>query len=234
MVDTGVNFDRVWNGISAGIWATERSSLERLASRLLRSPALARALVATPSLFVAWLLASVVIFVVGGIMTQAVNQPIVPLLAPAVAGIGVAFAYGSAADPAWEISRSLAVPERLLLLLRVVVVFVTNSVIGLIATLLTDRTTDLTFFWLLPMTTVALVGLAVAIVANSPTMGSIAALGVWLAFLASTRLDSRPVADVVASSRIESAAPLYVVMASASAIAIWMATTEIWKKGISR
>lgn len=231
VVDLGVNFDRVWNGIASGMWATEPGPLERLASRLLRSPALARALVATPSLFVAWLLASIVIFAIGAYMTQSTNQPIVPLLAPAIAGIGVAFAYGTAADPAWELTRSMAVPERLLLLIRVVAVFVTNSVIGLVATLLTDRTADVTFLWLLPMTTVALVGLAVAIVSNSPTIGSIAALGVWFAFLSRTFVETRALAEAITADRIAAATPVYTFLAAASVIAIWISLTDNWKAG---
>ena len=231
VVDLGVNFDRVWNGIASGLWATEPGPLERGASRLLRSPALARALVATPSLFLAWLLASVVIFAIGAYMTESTNQPVVPLLAPAIAGIGVAFAYGTAADPAWELTRSMAVPERLLLLIRVVAVFATNLLIGLVATLLTDRTADLTFLWLLPMTTVALVGLAVAIIANSPTVGSITALAVWFAFLSRTWVETRALAEAISADRIAAATPVYAFLAAASVVAIWISLTDNWKAG---
>ncbi|MEJ7839693.1 MAG: hypothetical protein WKF81_12825, partial [Thermomicrobiales bacterium] len=124
MVATGVNFDRVWFSISAELWASEPRAIERLATRLLRSHALAKVLVATPSLFMAWLLASGVIFLIGAVMTRSTGQPLIPVLAPAVAGIGVSLAYGSAADPAWDITRTVAVPSRLMLFLRVVVVFI--------------------------------------------------------------------------------------------------------------
>lgn len=229
-----IDFDRVWRGISARIWATEPGGFERLVARVLRSPALARALVATPSLFVAWLLASAIIFVIGAFMTRAMDQPIVPLLAPAVAGIGVSFAYGSAADPAWEITRSTAMPERLLLLVRVVAVFTTNSLIGLIATLLTDQTADLTFLWLLPMAAVALVGLAVAILTDSPTIGSVSALAIWVGVVAATYIDTERAADVISAPRIEESMPVYLILIFASAAIVWLSSSDTWKKGAIR
>jgi hypothetical protein len=159
-------------------------------------------------------------------MTQSVNQPIVPLLAPAIAGMGVALAYGSAADPAWEITRSSAIPERLLLLLRVVAVFATNTVIGLATTMVTDRTTDVTFSWLLPMTSIALVGLAVAVVSDSATFGGISALLVWSGFTMSAFIDTRRMSDVISSDRIGDASPIYVLLMVASAAVVWFSTTE--------
>jgi hypothetical protein len=230
---SGVRFDRVWNGVAAGLWSTEANGLERTASRLLRSPALARALIATPSLFVAWLLASIVIFTVGAFMTVSVDQPIVPLLAPAIAGVGVSLAYGPAADPAWDITRTMAVPERMLLL-RVVAVFITNTMIGFAATVVTDRTADVTFSWLLPMTSIALVGLAVAVASNSGTIGGVSALVVWFGFTMATFVDTRHMSDVISSDRIAASSPIYLVLMLASVGVVWISTTDSWKRGFLR
>jgi hypothetical protein len=190
--------------------------------------------VKTPSLFVAWLLASAIIFIVGAVMTSTTDQPLIPLLAPAVAGIGVAFAYGAGADPAWEISRGTAIPQRMLLLIRVVTVFATSTLIGLISTLVTERTADLTFLWLLPMATVALLGLAVAIVTDSPTIGGCSALAIWVSVISATFIDTRQAADAISSSRIEETAPVYLTLLVASVAVVWFSSTDLWKKGFGR
>ena len=96
-----VDLDRVWTGVAAEAWATPISPLERTATRLLSSPGLARALVNTPSLFLSWILASVAVLAAGVVATFAVDDPIFALVAPALAGAGVAFAYGPGVDPAW-------------------------------------------------------------------------------------------------------------------------------------
>jgi hypothetical protein len=233
MMPLDVDFNRIWHGISGRMWETHPGGVERLATRLLRSPALGRALVKTPSLFVAWLMASVFIFAIGAVLTNASNQPLVPLLAPAVAGIGVAFAYGAGADPAWEISRSTAMPQRLLLLLRVVVVFATNTLIGMIATLLTGRVSELTVLWLLPMAAVALLGLAVAVTTDSPTVGSAAALVVWCGAMAMTWIDTRQAVDAISASRIQEGAPLWCGLLAMSAVTIWFAESDRFGRGES-
>jgi hypothetical protein len=223
--DSGVDLDRVWNGVTGRIWASEPGAIERGFARLLRSPALARALVATPSLYIAWTIASAIVFVLAAVMSRSADQPLVPLLAPAIAGIGVSFAYGSAADPAYEITRTMAMPERLLLLVRVVAVFGTNTLIGLIATIVTGRTGEMTILWLLPMTTVALVGLALAIVTQSATVGSCSALAIWCGFVGATFIDTRQAAAAISPDRIVSTLPVYAVLALLSAVVISMSTS---------
>src|SRR5260370_31232846 len=64
--------------------------VERVAGRLLRSPGLARALVTTPSLLLPWLIARVVGLAPGAAATLGTGKPLVALLAPAVAGAGIA------------------------------------------------------------------------------------------------------------------------------------------------
>ena len=107
--------------------------VERVAGRLLRSPGLARALVTTPSLLLPWLIASAVILAAGAAVTLGTGRPMVALLAPAVAAAGIAYAYGPGIDPAWELSHSMAVSDRLVLLVRALGVFAVDAGLGLAA-----------------------------------------------------------------------------------------------------
>ena len=77
---------------------------------MLRSPGLARALVTTPSLVLSWILASVVVLAAGVIATASTDTPWVALLAPALAGIGIAYAYGPGIDPAFELGERCRSP----------------------------------------------------------------------------------------------------------------------------
>jgi hypothetical protein len=115
------------------VWRREPSRLERLAGRLLRSPGLARALVSTPSLLLPWVIASVVVLGLGALTTLGTGEPLVALLAPAVAGAGIAYAYGPGIDPAWELSLSMAVSDRMVLLARALGVFAVYALLGLAA-----------------------------------------------------------------------------------------------------
>src|SRR5690606_40597638 len=60
----------------------------------------------------AWIIASAVIFALGVVVTQATEQPLIPLLAPALAAVGVAYAYGAGADVAFERSEERRVGTR--------------------------------------------------------------------------------------------------------------------------
>src|SRR5262245_7293360 len=125
--------ESVWIGVAARVWRRETGPVERLLARLLRSPGLARALLATPSLLVPWLIASAAVFAAGAAATVSTGTSWVALLAPAIAGAGVAYAYGPGVDPAYELSMSMAVSDRMVLLARVVAIFVIDSALGLAA-----------------------------------------------------------------------------------------------------
>jgi len=176
----GVDLGRVWTGVAAEVWRRHPKWTERTAARLLRSPGLARALVTTPSLLLPWLISTVVVFGLGALVSLGPGQPVVWLVAPAVAAVGVAFAYGPGLDPAWELSLSCAVPERMVLLTRVVAVFGLNAVLGLLASVASGAVAALTFGWLLPMTAVSALALAAAVVARSATVGAGAGVAAWV------------------------------------------------------
>jgi hypothetical protein len=176
----GVDLGRVWTGVAAEVWRRHPGRIERAAARLLRSPGLARALVTTPSLLLPWLISTVVVFGVGALVNHGPGQSLVWLVAPAVAAVGIAFAYGPGIDPAWELSSSCAVPDRMVLLTRAVAVFALNAVLGLLASVASGAAAALTFGWLIPMTTVCALALAVAVATRSATVGAGAGVAAWV------------------------------------------------------
>jgi hypothetical protein len=175
-----VDLDRVWTGVAAQVWRREPPRLERVAARLLRSPGLARALLTTPSLLVPWLIASVVVLGAGTIATAGTGEPLVWLIAPALAGVAIAYAYGPGIDPAWELLCSMAVSDRMVLLVRALAVFALNSVLGLAASAASGTAAAVTFGWLIPMTAVCALALAVATVTRSANTGAAAASAAWI------------------------------------------------------
>lgn len=224
-----VDLDRVWIGVAAEVWARPVGSVERTAARLLRSPALARALVTTPSLVLGWILATLAVLTVGVLLTAGSGEPWFALLAPALAGTGVAYAYGPGIDPAYELSKTMALPDRLVLLVRVLAVFGVNAVFGLVASMVSAAAVGLTLGWLLPMTAVSALGLAVATLARSANAGVAAAIGGWaLVVLAGVAgMD-----DVTAAVTAEVLMPLYAAMAlMCSWVALYATSEGRWDRG---
>jgi hypothetical protein len=180
-----VDLGRVWIGVAAEVWRRRRGPLERAAGRLLRSPGLARALVTTPSLLLGWIIATVVVLFAGAAATLGTGTPYVALLAPAVAAAGIAYAYGPGIDPAWELSCSMAVSNRMVLLVRALAVFGLNAALGLAASAASVSAVSVaaaavTFGWLVPMTAVCALALAAATVARSANVGVAVGLAGWL------------------------------------------------------
>jgi hypothetical protein len=179
-----VDLDRVWLGVAAEVWRRRPGPLERLAGRLLRSPGLARALVTTPSLLIGWITATAVVLVAGVLATLGTGTPYVALVAPAVAAAGIAYAYGPGIDPAWELSCSMAVSDRMVLLVRALAVFALNAALGLAASAASGAASgaaaSVTFGWLVPMTAVCALALAAATLARSANVGVAAGLASWV------------------------------------------------------
>jgi hypothetical protein len=215
----GVDLDRVWANVAAEVWRRHPGRLERTAARLLRSPGLARALLTTPSLLLPWLIASTVVLAVGALAQRGAGQPLVWLIAPAVAAVGIAYSYGPGLDPAWELSCSMPVSDRLILLTRAVAVFAVNAGLGLIASAATlgthasTGTAQLTFAWLLPMTAACALALAVTVTVRSAIAGAAAGVGAWVILVlgsgagdgasgAGSRLSAAALSSVVADANL--------------------------------
>jgi hypothetical protein len=187
-----VDLGRVWISVAAQVWRRQPGWPERTAARLLRSPGLARALLTTPSLLVPWLIASIVVLAAGAAATLDSGQPVVALLAPALAAAAIAFAYGPGVDPAWELSCSMAVSDRMVLLARALAVFAVNAALGLAASAVaaSGAAAAVTFGWLVPMTAVCAFALAVATVTRSASAGAAAGAAAWLITVLTGRVAS--------------------------------------------
>jgi hypothetical protein len=197
-----VDLGRVWISVAAQVWRRQPGWLERTAGRLLRSPGLARALLTTPSLLLPWLLTSIVVLAAGAAATTDSGQPLVALLAPAVAAAAIAYSYGPGIDPAWELACSMAVSDRMVLLVRGLAVFAVNAVLGLAASAVSAVSASgaaaaVTFGWLIPMTAVCAFALAVATVARSANAGAAAGAAAWLIIVLSGRVASGQFAAAV-------------------------------------
>jgi hypothetical protein len=192
-----VDLDRVWSRVAGEVWARKPGRVEQLAARSLRSPGLARALVTTPSLVLSWILASVVVLAAGVIATASTDTPWVALLAPALAGIGVAYAYGPGVDPTFELGRTMPVSDRMILLVRCLAVCGTDTVLGLLASLVAGEALGLTLGWLLPLTTVSALALAAATLSRSANVGVAAALAGWAVVILGSARGLRDLGDAV-------------------------------------
>jgi hypothetical protein len=229
----GIDLGRVWTGVAAEVWRRRTGPVERIAARLLRSPGLARALLTTPSLLLPWLLSTAVVFGVGGLISLADNRPLVWLLAPGIAAIGIACAYGPGVDPAWEVSCSMAVSDRMVMLVRAVAVFAVNAFLGLTVSAVTyaldsygarpvnAEAVSITVAWLLPMTAVCALSLAVAIAARSAAAGALAGIFAWTATVLATSSASGQFTAAITDT---STYLPYLAVAACGTVAIGLAT----------
>lgn len=174
-----VDLSRVWINVTAEVWRRHPGWIERTAAKLLKSPGLARALVTTPSLLLPWLISTAVIFGVGDLIRLNTGQPLVWMLAPAVTAVGIAYAYGPGVDPAWELAYSMAIIERMVLLVRAVTVFTVDALLGIAASAASGTVASVTFGWLIPMTAICALTLAVAVAARSATTGAATGVAAW-------------------------------------------------------
>ncbi len=219
-VPSDVDLDRVWLGVAARVWQRQPSWLERLAGRLLRSPGLARALVTTPSLLLAWVIATAVVLAAGAAATVGTGTPYVALLAPAVAGAGIAYAYGPGIDPAWELAQSMAVSHRMVLLVRALAVFGLNAVLGLAASAASGVAAALAFGWLVPMTAVCALALAASALARSANVGVAAGMAGWVITVLAGKAASGSLTTVVTGSAL--VLPYLAVAACCCALALYV------------
>jgi hypothetical protein len=211
--------------VAAQVWHRRPGRLERVATRLLRSPGLARALLTTPSLLLPWLIASVVVLAAGAAATLGSGQPVAALLAPALAAAAIAYSYGPGIDPAWELSCSMAVSDRMVLLARALAVFAVNAVLGLAASAVSAGSVSgaaaaVTFGWLVPMTAVCAFALAVATVARSASAGAAAGVAAWLIIVLSGRVASGHFAAAVSDTVLF--LPYLAVGAGCAAVALYV------------
>jgi hypothetical protein len=131
-------------------------------------------------LLLAWVIATVIVLVAGAFATLGTGTAYVALFAPALAAAGIAYAYGPGIDPAWELSQSMAVSDRTVLLARTLAVFGLNAALGLVASAASGVAAAVTFGWLVPMTAVSALALAAATLSRSANVGVAVGLCGWV------------------------------------------------------
>jgi hypothetical protein len=215
-----VDLRRVWLGVAAEMWRRRPGLLERLAAQLLRSPGLARALVTTPSLLLGWVIATLMVLAAGVLATLGTGTPYVALVAPGVAAAGIAYAYGPGVDSAWELSRTMAVSDRMVLLVRAVAVFALNAGLGLAACAVSGIAMALTFGWLVPMSAVCAAALAAATITRSANVGVATGLACWVITVLAGQAASGRFTSAITSSML--LGPYLAVAAVCAAVALYV------------
>jgi predicted anti-sigma-YlaC factor YlaD len=176
-----LDLDYAWEGIAAELDAPKSSVAERALERAGMEPSLARFVVTTPSLARSWLLASLLVVGLAFAATlMGSKEALSPILvaAPVLAAGLVAFAYGPAADSAYEIAAATPLSPLTALLLRLAAVLAWSSVVVGVADFVAGSDGG-AFAWFLPMTGVALLAAAVAM-RTQPVVGAAAGMGAWM------------------------------------------------------
>jgi len=151
----------------------------------------------------------------------------VALLAPAVAGAGIAYAYGPGIDPAWELSQSTAVSDRMVLLVRALAVFGLNAAVGLAASGVSGLSgvsgsaATVTFGWLVPMTAVCALALAAATVSRSANVGVAAGMSGWVITVLAGQADGGRLTAAITDSSLFLP---YLAFAACCGAVAWFAT----------
>lgn len=177
-----------WEGVAAEADAPPQRPLERLLVRFGVGGAAARFVTVTPSLRPEWLGASagvLALAVAGMLVGRPGELSLVVLVAPVLAAALVAFAYGPASDPAYELVAATPLSPLLAVLLRLGIVLAANSTLVLAADLLASGGDGLRLVWFLPMTFVALLAASIAL-RTSPLLGAGAGMALWSAAVFTT------------------------------------------------
>jgi hypothetical protein len=96
----------------------------------------------------------------------------------------------------------MAVSDRMVLLARALAVFGLNAALGLAASALSGAAAGLTFGWLIPMTAVCALALAVATVTRSAIVGVAAGVAGWVIAVLSGAAASGQLTTAVTSSAL--------------------------------
>jgi hypothetical protein len=115
----------------------------------------------------------------------------------------------------------MAVGDRMVLLVRALAVFGLNAVLGLAASAASGAAAEVTFGWLVPMTAVCALALAVATVTRSPNVGVAAGSAGWvIAILAGQAAEGRFTAAITDSFLVLP----YLAFAAVCGAVVWYAT----------
>jgi hypothetical protein len=162
---TAQRLDANWRAIAGELDAPARSRVERVLLACRLPEPVVRLLVATPSLRRAWFVATgVALFF--GLSAADARKPDASLLlflalAPLVAMVGVALAYGPGSDPTYEVALATPISGLRLVLTRTAAVVGCAMAVTGFATLLLRDKTWMSIAWLIPALALPLICLAV-------------------------------------------------------------------------
>jgi hypothetical protein len=144
--------DAVWSDVLERVEQPRRTLLERLLGGLGMEDSTARLVAATPSLRGAWVTGVVLVLALALVAAYASDDGIALFLAlaPLLPAVGVALAYGPAADPAHEIVSATPYPALRLLALRTAFVVATTLVPATAAGLMLPGPAYVAAVWLIP------------------------------------------------------------------------------------
>ena len=184
--------DAVWADVLERVEQPPRTVLERVLGAIGVDGPTARLVAATPSLRGAWIAG--VTLVLGLALVAAYTDPqgvaLYLALAPLLPVAGVAFAYGPAADPAFEIAAATPYSQVRLLAIRTAFVVTTTMLPATVAGLLLPGSPWIAIAWLVPglALTVGTVALSTRVAPHLAAAGlAVAWLGVSLRALAPRR-----------------------------------------------
>jgi hypothetical protein len=186
--------DVIWARIQEEAQAPTPSLLQRLLTRVGVTETDALLVSAAPSLRTSWLLGlAVTLGFVGLAAAYGGTRGMAGflLVAPLVPMAGVAFAYGSDVDPAYEVSVAAPYSAARLLLLRTAAVLATSLPLTLAAGLLVPALSWTTVWWLLP----ALALTALVLAASTWVLPTVAAVGLgtgWFCAVGAAAIGHHP------------------------------------------
>lgn len=184
--------DAVWAEVLERVEAPHLGLLERLLQRVGLDEGTARLVAATPSLRGSWLTGVVVVLVLALVTAHADPDGITAfmLLAPVLPVVGVAFAFGPATDPTYEMTS--ATPHSTLHLLAVRTAFVVGSTLvpAAVAAPFLPGTGWFALAWLLPALgmTVGMLALAIRF---PPHQAAASLVALWVAVVIPGLVHSR-------------------------------------------
>jgi hypothetical protein len=184
--------DTVWADVLERVEQPPRTVVERVLGAIGVDDPTARLVAATPSLRGAWMVG--VSLVLGLALVAAYSDPqgvaLYLALAPLLPVAGVAFAYGPAADPAFEIAAATPYSQVRLLAIRAAFVLTSTMLPATVAGLLLPGSPWIAIAWLVPglALTVGTVALSTRVAPHLAAAGlAVAWLGVSLRALAPRR-----------------------------------------------
>lgn len=189
-----IDLEYVWAGVAADLDAGEPPLAVKTLERVGLDGNVARLAVTTPTFRPAWFVSCAGVLGLAAlamIVSRDVELSLVLLIAPVLAGVLVAFAYGPAADPAHEIVVATPASPTLVFLVRFGSVLAVTSVLVGFADVVAGSSYG-TIAWFFPMTFIALFS-AVLAYRTVPLVGAAGGLALWtMGVFAATALSKEP------------------------------------------